>query len=93
MILPFFRNTIPGNGFLSTFILALCIYCCTSTGSMHDAMTADIVGLDQLIQENMTHDGVQYNLFLDAAYPIGRAVITPFRRVRTQSRDELEWNR
>ena len=34
-------------------------------------MAADIVGLDLLVQEHMTHGGVEYNLFLDAGYPIG----------------------
>ena len=38
---------------------------------MHDAMCSDIVGLDQLIHDHMTHDGIEYNLFLDACYPIG----------------------
>ena len=41
-------------------------------GSMHDAMAADIVGLDQLVEEHMTHNGNEYKLFLDAAYPIGK---------------------
>merc|ERR1719154_316414 len=41
----------------------------------------------------MTHDGREYKLFLDAGYPIGRAMITPYRRVRAQSQEELEWNR
>jgi len=62
-------------------------------GSTHDAMAADIVGLDQLIEEHMTHGDNEYKLFLDAGYPIGRAMITPFRRIRSQSREELEWNR
>ena len=34
-------------------------------------MAADIVGLDLLVQEHLTHNGIEYNLFLDAGYPIG----------------------
>ena len=34
-------------------------------------MAGDIVGLDLLVQEHLTHDGIEYNLFLDAGYPIG----------------------
>ena len=40
-------------------------------GSTHDAMAADIVGLDLLVQQHMTHGGTEYKLFLDAGYPIG----------------------
>ena len=41
-------------------------------GSTHDAMAADIVGLDQLIEEHMTHGDNEYKLFMDAGYPIGK---------------------
>ena len=38
-------------------------------------MAGDIVGLDMLVQEHMTHDDVEYNLFLDAGYPIGKSLL------------------
>ena len=37
-------------------------------------MAADIVGLDLLVQEHLTHNGIEYNLFLDAGYPIGENI-------------------
>ena len=44
-------------------------------------MAADIVGLDLLVQQHMTHNGTEYRLFLDAGYPVGK-----FRSEHTQSR-------
>ena len=35
-------------------------------------MAADIVGLDLLVQQHMTHNGTEYKLFLDAGYPVGK---------------------
>ena len=35
-------------------------------------MAADIVGLDLLVQQHMTHNGTEYRLFLDAGYPVGK---------------------
>ena len=44
-------------------------------GSTHDSMAADIVGLDKLIGDHMTYDGIGYKLFLDAGYPIGKTMV------------------
>eukprot|EP00092_Neocalanus_flemingeri_P082526 GFUD01103359.1.p1 GENE.GFUD01103359.1~~GFUD01103359.1.p1 ORF type:complete len:413 (-),score=56.89 GFUD01103359.1:81-1319(-) len=63
-------------------------------GSTHDSLAADIVGLDDLLMEHLSFDdGTHFNLFLDAGYRVGHSMITPYRRRRDMTPDELEWNR
>jgi len=63
-------------------------------GTTHDSASADIVGLDQLLEEFFCFpDGTRYVLFLDPAYRIGQSMVTPFRRRRNITEEELAWNR
>jgi len=63
-------------------------------GSTHDSLAADIVGLDDLLIEHFSfEDGIHFNLFLDPGYRVGHSMITPFRRRREMTQEELDWNR
>jgi len=63
-------------------------------GSTHDSACADIVGLDQLLTQDFSFpDGVPFLIFLDPAFRIGNAMITPIRRRRGMTEEEQEFNR
>lgn len=63
-------------------------------GSTHDSACADIIGLDQLLEEDFTFpDGVPFVTFLDPGFRIGNAMITPIRRRQGMTEEEEEFNR
>jgi len=63
-------------------------------GPTHDSSAAQQLQLDQMMVEHCSFEDRSFVIFLDQAYGLGQATITPFRgRGRQLTADEHEFNR
>ena len=62
-------------------------------GSQHDSSQAEDMQLNNLLISYCSFEDVDFVLYADSGFAVGRNLITPFRRSANQTVEERNWNR